>query len=172
MASRNHFVNTCITLDQYESYHIIIHIYIYKNVSYFNQLYKSDFFSLISIWIIVDFQNTLSTNISGEAMCKTMLLFLLYMFPDYWSVQSYNTIRCLGSSSDVVYTNKKLGLCCLTPLSIIFQLYCGSQFYLWRKPKYQVKTTDLPQVTDNLSHIAMSRIRNYDVSGDRHWLHR
>ena len=48
--------------------------------------------------------------------------------------------------------NLNLNVWCLTPLSIIFQLYHGDQFQWW-KPEYPERTTDPGQATGKLYHL-------------------
>jgi hypothetical protein len=73
----------------------------------------------------------------------------------------------------------RVRVCCLMPLSTIFQLYHGGQFYWWRKLEYPGKTTDLPASNwQMLSHNVVSStsrlsgVRTHNVSGDRYWVHR
>ena len=56
-----------------------------------------------------------------------------------------------------------LVLWCLTPLSTVYQIYRGSQFYRWRKLE---KATDLPQVTDQVDHILLYWINEINITKD------
>jgi hypothetical protein len=49
-----------------------------------------------------------------------------------------------------------LGLWCLTPLSTIFQLYRGDQFYWGRKQEYPEKTINLATLIDLIRFIVFN----------------
>ena len=66
----------------------------------------------------------------------------------------------------------ELWLWCLTPLTTIFQLYRGGQYYWWRNRRKLPICRNLFHIMLYRVHISVNRVRTYNVGGDRHWLHR
>jgi hypothetical protein len=69
-------------------------------------------------------------------------------------------------------TSREIGLelCCLMPLSTIFHLYRGGQFFLWRKPPTCHKSLTTPNVVSSTPQLIW--VQTYNVRSDRHRLHR
>jgi hypothetical protein len=82
------------------------------------------------------------------------LLLLLLLDIHQWSISqkvvSLRSVVSVNFNQSKAWKSHLSGLWCLTPPSIIFQLYRGGQFCWLRRPEYPEKNTDLSQVTDKL----------------------
>ena len=98
------------------------------------------------------------------AVCQQSLVahYKTFSYPIHHLLFSFETFVHRPPDT-ICYSREGLGLQCVTPLSTIFQLYCGGQFYWWRISECPEKTTDLLQVNDKfLSYNVVSSIPRHE----------
>ena len=113
--------------------------------------------------------------VSNRPFVQSYLILKLCYLSELFPLRQTEWCCFNAKATDRTNTCWLVCLWCLTPLSTIFQLYRGSQFYWWRKPEYLEKSTDLPQVTDELYHIMLVEwqsillVEETGIPGENYW---
>jgi hypothetical protein len=67
--------------------------------------------------------------------CNGLSTHLIYTHYTFTGIYKYTCMFSVLLKYYCIYAWIRFGLWCLMPLSTIFQLYFGDQFYWWRKPR-------------------------------------